>query len=248
MNLRLSFALGFLAGCSAVRLYSQPIILSPDEAAKQGPPLAQDVILALNPNTNITKTGVLKIRDAKGKRSEIPVRFDTTVRPGDWTASYATTSQTNGGVTVVVTHRDTGPNVYLLREGGTQKELSGNETMIPFAGGDFWISDLGLEFLHWPRQRLLRKELRRGQSCAVLESTNPHPAPGAYSRVVSWIDIDTDGIMNAEAYDSKGKVLKEFAIKSIKKVQGQPELKEMEMDNRQTGSRTWIEFDLSSGK
>ena len=54
--------------------------------------------------------------------------------------------------------------------------------------------------------------------------------------------------MNAEAYDSKGKVLKEFAIKTLKKIEGKSELKEMEMDNRQTGSRTWIEFDLDKGK
>jgi hypothetical protein len=120
--------------------------------------------------------------------------------------------------------------------------------MIPFAGSDFWVADLGLEFLHWPTQRLLRKEIRRGQGCDVLESVNPQPAPGAYSRVVSWVDRDTDGIINAEAYDSKGKLLKEFAATDIKKVRGQWELKGMEISNRQTGSRTTIEFDLGGGK
>ena len=48
--------------------------------------------------------------------------------------------------------------------------------MIPFAGSDFWIADLGLEFFHWPEQKVLKKEFRRNCSCVVLESTNPNPA------------------------------------------------------------------------
>ena len=31
---------------------------------------------------------------------------------------------------------------------------------------------MGMEFLHWPTQRLLRKEIRRGQSCDILESVS----------------------------------------------------------------------------
>ena len=128
-------------------------------------------------------------------------------------------------------------------ENGEPRALTGSETMIPFAGSDFWVADLGLEFFHWPEQRVLRKEMRRGQSCNVLESVNPAGA-GAYARVMSWIDIDTGGIIYAEAYDPRGKLLKEFEPKSVKKVRGEWQLQEMEMENRQTGSRTWIEFDL----
>ena len=75
---------------------------------------------------------------------------------------------------------------------------------------------------------------------------SPHPASGAYSRVVSWIDIDTDGIINADAYDAQGRLLKQFAAKSFKKIRGEWELQEIEMLNRQNGSRTSIEFQLSS--
>jgi hypothetical protein len=39
-------------------------------------------------------------------------------------------------------------------------------------------------------------------------------------------------------------LLKEFAPKSFKKVNGQWELQEMEIRNVQTGSRTRLEFDL----
>ena len=48
----------------------------------------------------------------------------------------------------------------------------------------------------------------------------------------------------AEAYDAKGKLLKEFDVKSLKKVNGQWQVEEMEICNVQTGSRTRLEFDL----
>jgi hypothetical protein len=120
-----------------------------------------------------------------------------------------------------------------------------DDTMIPFANSDFWIVDFGLQFFHWSQQKILRKEVKRGRGCAVLESINPDPTSFGYSRVVSWIDEETLGIVHAEAYDFKNKLLKEFDPKSFKKVNGQWELQEMEIRNVQTGSRTRLEFDLN---
>jgi hypothetical protein len=115
-----------------------------------------------------------------------------------------------------------------------------------FARSDFWLCDLGLEFFHWPAQKILPKttNLKRGREYTLLESTNPNPPPNGYSRVLSWVDKESGGILAAEAYDAKGKLLKEFEPKSFKKVNGQWELQEMEIRNVQTGSRTRLEFDL----
>jgi hypothetical protein len=129
------------------------------------------------------------------------------------------------------------------------KDRSDFVATLSFAG-DFGVADLGLEFFHWPKQKILKHEMRRGRACKVLESTNPdlsstNPFPPiCYSRVVSWIDNESGGIVQAEAYDAKGKLLKEFAPKSFKKVNGQWELQEMEIRNVQTGTRTRLEFDL----
>jgi hypothetical protein len=123
---------------------------------------------------------------------------------------------------------------------------SDNEMLVPFAHSDFWLCDFGLEFFHWPAQKVLPKttNLKRGREYTLLESTNPNPATNGYSRVLSWIDKETGGILEAEAYDFNGKLLKDFAPKSFKKVNGQWELQEMEIRNVQTGSRTRLEFDL----
>ena len=123
-------------------------------------------------------------------------------------------------------------------------KLKPSQIMAPFAGSDFWIADLGLEFFHWPEQKLLRKEVKRSRGCSVLESTNPNPSANGYSRVVSWIDNDSLGIVDAYAYDLNGKKLKNFYPKDLKKVDGQYQVQTLIMENLQTGSKTRLEFDL----
>ena len=119
--------------------------------------------------------------------------------------------------------------------------------MTSFANSDFWLADLGLEFFHWPAQKILPKttSLKRGREYTLLESTNPDPSTNGYSRVLACIDNETGAILEAEAYDAKGELLKIFEPKSFKKVNGQWQLQEMEIRNVQTGSRTRLEFDLN---
>jgi hypothetical protein len=206
----------------------------------------------LRPAENSSLTGVLKIFPGKNKRIEVPVDFRTIVTATNWQFVY-TASGTNAEnvMSITIYHLANQPNQYRLAQSGpagcqtnTFTLLTGDQTMIPFAGSDFWLADLGLEFFSWPKQKILKKELRSGQSCSVLESTNPSAVPGGYTRVVSWIDIDTGGIVYAEAYDAKGDRLKRFEPKALKKVNGQWQLQEMLIRNLKTGSRTAIGFNL----
>jgi len=193
----------------------------------------------LRPAGNVTNTGILKIRRGDGMRTGMSVEFRTIVTATNWLTFYQTTSE-GCRVKLIAVHSDKHSNQYQFHE----HDLAENEIMTPFANSDFWISDLGLEFFHWPAQKVLKHEMRRGQACKVLESTNPKPSTNGYSRVVSWIDNDSGGIVHAEAFDAKGKLLKEFNPKEFKKVNGQWQLQEMEIRNVQTGSRTRMEFNL----
>ena len=121
--------------------------------------------------------------------------------------------------------------------------MTGNETAIPFAGSDFWISDFGLEFLFWPEQKILKKEFHKNCACVVLESTNPHPATNGYARVISWIDEESGSVIEAKAYDGSDQPLKDFNLKSLTKVNGHWQVEAVIMDNVQTGSRTRLVFD-----
>jgi hypothetical protein len=213
-------------------------------------------LLGQKPDQDCANRGSLKIRNADGTQREVPARFLVHVTPTNWQSVYeASPSGNSAGEKFTVIHAEGRPNQYLLGpslsravgNSSAQKPISGNELMKPFAGSDFWLVDLGLDFLHWPQQRVVRKQMRKNLFCDVLESTNPHAAPGAYSRVVSWIAVNRPEeivVVHADAYDSNDKVLKEFDPKRVQKIHGAWQLEEMEIRNRQAGARTKIDFNL----
>jgi hypothetical protein len=224
-----------------------PPVIDRVQAGKDGRAIVTEM-LAQRPPQDLTNSGTLTIRDSEGKEHSVPIRFDL-VRTATNTIGIYQTLSPAAACKLTVTHAPGQPNQYELDAGSasggsaTPKNLSGNDTMAPFAGSDFWVADLGLEFLQWPDQFLLKKELRQSQSCDVIESVNPHPAPGAYARVVSWLDIKAEGtgmapIVHADAYDASGKLMKMFDPTELKKVNGQYLVTEMEMRNRVAGTRT----------
>jgi hypothetical protein len=231
----------------------RPAPMDPVEAVQLARGLVSDM-LAQRPDQNVTNTGRVTIRDAGGKEREIPVRFEVTCTPTGWASVYETLPSVGepGGMRLTVMHSGEQPNRYELvnpaAPGATNavvQELAQDQIMAPFAGSDFWIADLGLEFLHWPKQRLLRKEMRHSKFCYVLESVNPQPVLGGYTRVVSWLIFDPPhGIIHADAYNARGERIKQFDPKNVEKVQGEYQLEAMEMSSGKAGTRTVIEFDL----
>ena len=227
------------------------------DAALEGRNLARQ-LCEQRPLENFTNTSTVSIRPAKGRKREFPMLTVTTLTATNWTTVYEIRPNPNApeNQRLTVTHSGTQPNHYSLIRGQTNDIADGSglpeaaSPMSAFADSDFWLADLGLEFLHWPGQNLLRKELRSGQSCYVLESLNPLPVARGYARVVSWIDIDSvqqsdqPGLIHANAYDASGKMLKEFEWKEVAKVNGRWQVSEVQMRNLQTGSRTILKFNF----
>jgi hypothetical protein len=211
-------------------------------AEREGRELARQLRDA-RPATGLTNSGTLVVRTSKKQRRTIHFNSRVVVTETNWTSLYEATDGTNNLSAFSVEHQPDAPSRYRLDHTNL---LDAGRTTLPFAGSDFWLTDLGLEFFHWPVQLLTRKELKRGEACSVLESRQPAPPPGGYSRIVSWIDNDTGGILLAEAYDAKGKLLKEFRPTEFKKINGQWQLKEIEMENVQTDSRSILTFDLET--
>ena len=235
--------------CFAQRQPEQrPPPLNPAQAESEARALVAEMLSQKSAQTN---TGLLKIRDGNGVQRELPMRFEIWSTATSFTSIYEVRDPgpPRRELKLTVLHADGRPNQYLLSEDGKPaKTLTGNEAMIPFAGSDFWVADLGLEFLHWPRQRLSKKEMRRSRFCEVLESGNPQAAADGYARVVSWIEQEPPhGIVHADAYDAKGELVKRFDPKEFEKIQGEYQLQEMEIRSRKSGSRTSIEFDLGRG-
>lgn len=225
----------------------QPKPLDAAEAAQKGRELVTE-ILSRRPVQNSTNDGVLKIRDAKGQRTEMSVRFEVTLSETNasvWSSGYETTNA-NHLTRLTVFHASDQPQFYHYHLIGSSLSRANNGSMFPFADSDFGLTDLALEFFYWPEQRILKSELRKTRLCRVLESINPWPTTNAYSRVVSWIDDESRGILHAEAYDTQNKLLKEFDTKKFKKVNGEWQLEQMEISNVQTRSRSQIEFNFDA--
>jgi hypothetical protein len=214
----------------------------------EGKAIVED-LLTRRPAEGSQILGLLKIRPPDADIIEIPVRMSVRLAEDGWLDVYET--QPVGekpGEVFIVKHRGLQPNEYLY---GTYKDpnakadlkpLSRAELYRPLAGSDFSLIDLGLDFLHWPSQKIVKKEMRKSRSCRVVESTNPDPKPGAYSRVLTWIDFETSGIILAEAYDHHNRLLKEFSIQKFDRKEKR--LKEMQIRNDQTDSRTRLELNL----
>lgn len=232
------------------------ILATPLLAAERKPSELQGQELAaeLRQLRPLEGAGLLRLRDADGRWiARVPVKVGFTEGEATWQAHYHS-FETNGlpAETLTVIHTAGQPNEYLLRRvGGSVQKLAGATAAVPFANSEFWLTDLGLEFLQWPEQRILKSEMRKGRSCRVLESVNPDPGPAGYSRVLAWVDIEHRGIVRAEAYGHDRKLLKEFSIGSFTKTRdaegkAQWQLKSMEIRNEASDARTRLEFDYSA--
>jgi hypothetical protein len=202
-------------------------------------------IRTTRPPENSSVEGVFKIFRGGRLRATIPFRSEVIVTSTNWQAVYQTLPSSTNWVPLekLMVTRDANSGLQYCFTGSTNSPKSA-----AFAGSEFLAADLGLDFLNWPKQRLLKKELRSSQSCYVIESTNSETNELPYSRVVTWLDIDSvrdfgaPAIVHADAYDVRGKLLKEFGPKEFKKVDGQWQVEELQIENVQTGNRTKIEF------
>ena len=199
------------------------------------------------PSSNVTFRGVLKIRQHGRSTVSVPLVSKVITASGSWQSVYQAWLSDHTE-TLVVVHAAGQPNEYRYGRGtGTNcvanpPPLPHGRIWQPFAGSDFYLADLGLEFFHWPKQVLLKNEMRKSRACHVLESAPS--VTNAYSRVVSWVDVETDGLLMADAYGPADERVKEFEVKSFKKVDDQWQLREMEIRNLKDRSRTILEFEL----
>ncbi|MEI9961976.1 MAG: hypothetical protein WDM76_12835 [Limisphaerales bacterium] len=117
------------------------------DAEIQGRQLVQK-LLELRPAENFTNTGRLQIRQ-KSRRDDFPFQFQAMVTSSNWQAIYETTSESYR-VKFVIIHDASESHFFEIRN---DKNIESEPTSA-FANSDFWLCDLGLEFFHWPQQKV----------------------------------------------------------------------------------------------
>jgi hypothetical protein len=196
------------------------------------------------PAEALTNTGVLKIRDGNGRRRQMPVTIATWPDGGGWKVRYEARPASNGPVeTLIVAFSTNRPPAYQAHPTSTMVPPSQQ----PFAGTDFWWCDLGLEFLHWPDQRVVKQEMSNGRLCWALDSYNP--VTNGYASVRSWVDAEFNALLRAEAYDAQRRKVKEFSTGTFREVKSRSGgavwmLRDIRMRDDLKDSRTELLYDL----
>lgn len=209
---------------------------------ERGAALVAD-LRAQAPAGGMTNTGVLRVRDANGRRQQTPVTIATWPEGDGWKVRYEALPATHRPAEVLtVTFAKHRPPSFesSASPGGDASSLRA------FANTDFWWCDLGLEFLHWPDQRVVKQEMSNGRLCWALDSYNP--GTNGYASVRSWVDAEFHALLRAEAYDTRRRKVKEFSTGSFREVKGKDGrdvwmLKDIRMRDELKDSRTELLYD-----
>lgn len=234
---------GLMARLGASLLHAASPPPPPLNDPVEGVKLAQEM-LAVHPTENIEFSGVMKIARTDVEEKVLPLRTKViVVSDTTWKSIYEARLPNGGVESLTILHARGQLPAYELRRGDAVDTKVETNGAVAFAGSEFTLFDLGLGFIHWPTQMLYARQMRKGAGCDVLESRSA--GTGLYSKVRSWIAQDSraqgqPGLVMAEAYDTNGKLLKEFEISGFKKGQ----VTSMELRNRQTKARTRLLFDL----
>jgi hypothetical protein len=117
-------------------------------------------------------TGVLKVRDGDGKSlPPVPVKWTVRPRAEEWNDVYQTpVKSVIPPEDLIITHRESSTNSYNYKRDGVVVPESKSNIFLPFGKSDFWVADLGLEFLHWPDPVHVKTEMRKSRACYVIET------------------------------------------------------------------------------
>lgn len=212
--------------------------LSPDPGQQLAQHMRQTQLLRAEPFR-----GTLQTKKRRGRRISQTLLLRARAE-GEPTHSEFIVSSPNGNLSCLTILRDGRQTcLYFLSDNPRQlgKPLLPPEAMSSFAGSDFWPTDLGLEFFHWPQQKILphiRIKMRKGVACRVLESRRQPAADFGYSRVRSWISREHLGLIYAEAYNHHGQRVKTFEVSGLQKIDGQWKVSELRIRNEVAQSTT----------
>ena len=155
--------LGVMASWRLVDAAQTPKINDPTEGAA----LAQEIRSA-SPQEEFEFKGWLRLSRPDQDSREIPFTSKLSRQETGWIVSYTAQLSASRSEILRIHHFTNQPSRFEFQRGGTLQQLAGGPTN-SFAGSDFALMDLGLEFFQWPRQILATREMRKGRGCDVME-------------------------------------------------------------------------------
>jgi hypothetical protein len=115
---------------------------------------------------------------------------------------------------------------------------------LPVQGTDLTWSDLSLSFLWWRNARLTGLESVLDRECYEIEAPAPAGEPAPYAAVRMWIDRKYLMLVRAEGLDPAGRPIRRIAVKSIKKIDEEWMVKDLEITSLPEKTRTILQINL----
>ncbi len=108
------------------------------------------------------------------------------------------------------------------------------------------MEDLSMRFLYWPNGQVMGEETVGMRKCWRVRVTNPD-GRGPYGTVDVWVEQGSGAMMQMDAYDMKGRKLKQFKVISGQKYKDAYILKKMrlesyDVDTNKVKGRTYLEI------
>jgi Outer membrane lipoprotein-sorting protein len=131
-------------------------------------------------------------------------------------------------------------------EGGKSHLIAGSQLTERVRGTDLSYEDLSLHFLYWPNPKVEGEQTVKGFSCWIILVQHVG-RDSNYVSVRLWVTKEGNGLLRAEAFNSKGKLAKRFEVISGQKVEDKwiPKQVRVQLYNPDTGkqeSRTYLEI------
>jgi serpin B len=197
--------------------------------AHSNPVPADDILAFVRsklPGDPIRLTGTLKVRTSKGFTSaHLPVQMDLNWGADEPSATYRIDQET------LEIFWDQGTPLYRFSDPGNSPTSNILDTGISWA-------DLSFSVLWWPHSRLVKEEKKINRECHVVDV----PIPGTSETMRLWIEKKMGMLLEAQTLDGRGKTVRRMRIKSIKKMDGLWVAKDLEVEDKKTGSKTILQI------
>jgi len=223
--------------------------LNVPEALRQGTELVAD-LLSRGPEDSI-RTNLLRIKPRGGQEQESPVRFEVRSTPDSWVSTYEVMSSSapGSGDKLVVISRAGQANQYTLSQAPGLESLARNAScraikpwcLLParIFGSPIW----GWNFCAGPASSSSRKSCAKASPAMFWRALTLIPRV----RLFSCCLLDRHRYRRhrpRRCLRFRGPHPQGVRPSELQKVEGRMQVKEIEMRNRQTGSRSWVTFDL----
>jgi hypothetical protein len=122
----------------------------------------------------------------------------------------------------------------LVSDAGTEK-VGASKLQEKIRGTIATYGDLAFKFLYWPTARVLGEENVRTRKCWKLQLRAPS-RESPYSNLLLWVDKASGALMRIEGYDWNAQLIKRFEVVSAQKIEGRWFLKQMRVEQLQSGT------------